>query len=1098
MPLSYWLASLQPCQGRKQTRGRRQQGSQRKKSRQRLTLENLEDRVVPSTVTWINPTGGDWDTVTNWQDSSGVNRLPGSADDALINFPGITVTHFSGQIEEVHSLTSQANINFADGELDLEGSSSVSGRFDNAGTVKVISGQLTMSGGGNETGAFVGALGTTLGFDTNFTFAFSVSIVADQLVFSGVTATLPGSVQVIGKLIVVSSKVSFTGSVSLREANLDVEESSLDLTGSTMVDPTMTPTPGNGLTVHDLTFTTNDPTDSLLIPGDLHVTESLLFDTSGILGGTGTYYVDPEATANFDLNDLFLNQPLVNRGQMTLGGRAHIGSDATLTNDVGGTLTFTSGSIDGAGTVVNSGTFVAHADPSDQNQPEVDVPFTNEATGLVHVAAGDELTLGGGTLTGTAGVTTVQTDAGGVIRFAGSWLFAPTASIAASGLDFVNMTTTATVPGPVQVSGKLIVVSSTVAFTGSVSLEGANVDVEESSLDLTGSTMVDPTRTPTPGNGLTVHDLTFTTDDPTDALLIPGDLHVTDSLLFNTSGILGGSGTYYVDAGATANFSLNDLFLEQPLVNLGQTTVGGLVHLGAGATLTNAAGGTLTFTGGLVDGDGSLANQGLLIAAGPPGDPVEDVHVSVYNAGTFEVTAGTFEFDAITNPYVQTAGSTILDGGNLEGPMDIEGGGLIGTGIIFGSVLNAGQLSPGFSPGTITISGDYTQTESGSYTVEIGGATAASQYDQLVVSGNALLGGELSLAVVSNFVPQPGETFTIFHDTNGAAVNGAFEGLPDGTIINSIFRINYVGADVVLTAVSPPSASLSGTVFADFNNDGQVDFGETGIPGVAIALTGTDDLGHAVSQSQTTDSAGAYVFLNLRPGSYHITETQPAGYVQGIDTVGTAGGSLVATDQFFIQLVQGIDGMNYNFGEQPPATGSVKKGQSAGIGFWNNKNGQALILALNGGAGHQLGDWLAATMPNTFGVNAGSNNLTGKTNAVIAALFQKDFVMHGVKLDAQVLATALSVYATNATLDSTAAAVHFGFTVSSTGLGTDTVNVASNGDAFGAANNTSMSVLDLLQAADDQATSGVLYNDNNTKRNEANSVFSALNEAGGI
>jgi hypothetical protein len=106
--------------------------------------------------------------------------------------------------------------------------------------------------------------------------------------------------------------------------------------------------------------------------------------------------------------------------------------------------------------------------------------------------------------------------------------------------------------------------------------------------------------------------------------------------------------------------------------------------------------------------------------------------------------------------------------------------------------------------------------------------------------------------------------------------------------------------------------------------------------------------------------------------------------------------------------------------------------------------------------------------------------------------------MKGVKLDAQVLATALSVYATNSTLDSTAVAAQYGFTVSGTGLGTNTVNVGSNGDAFGVTNNTAMSVLDLLKAADVQAVIGVLYNGNATKRNEANSLFRALNEAGGI
>jgi hypothetical protein len=103
-----------------------------------------------------------------------------------------------------------------------------------------------------------------------------------------------------------------------------------------------------------------------------------------------------------------------------------------------------------------------------------------------------------------------------------------------------------------------------------------------------------------------------------------------------------------------------------------------------------------------------------------------------------------------------------------------------------------------------------------------------------------------------------------------------------------------------------------------------------------------------------------------------------------------------------------------------------------------------------------------------------------------------------VKLDAQVLATALSVYVTNATLDSTQVAAQYGFTVSGDGVGTATVNVGSNGDAFGVANNTVMTVLDLLLATDAQAVNGVLYNGNTTKRNHANNVYSAVNQAGDI
>jgi hypothetical protein len=41
-------------------------------------------------------------------------------------------------------------------------------------------------------------------------------------------------------------------------------------------------------------------------------------------------------------------------------------------------------------------------------------------------------------------------------------------------------------------------------------------------------------------------------------------------------------------------------------------------------------------------------------------------------------------------------------------------------------------------------------------------------------------------------------------------------------------------------------------------------------------------------------------------------------------------------------------------------------------------------------------------------------------------------------------------------------------------------------------------VLDLLRATDTQAVNGLLYNGNTTKGKEANDVFSAINQAGGI
>jgi hypothetical protein len=48
------------------------------------------------------------------------------------------------------------------------------------------------------------------------------------------------------------------------------------------------------------------------------------------------------------------------------------------------------------------------------------------------------------------------------------------------------------------------------------------------------------------------------------------------------------------------------------------------------------------------------------------------------------------------------------------------------------------------------------------------------------------------------------------------------------------------------------------------------------------------------------------------------------------------------------------------------------------------------------------------------------------------------------------------------------------------------------------ADNSTLTVMDLLLATDDQAVNGLLYNGNATRRNEANAVYSALNQAGSV
>src|SRR5207244_6204639 len=118
--------------------------------------------------------------------------------------------------------------------------------------------------------------------------------------------------------------------------------------------------------------------------------------------------------------------------------------------------------------------------------------------------------------------------------------------------------------------------------------------------------------------------------------------------------------------------------------------------------------------------------------------------------------------------------------------------------------------------------------------------------------------------------------------------------------------------------------------------------------------------------------------------------------------------------------------------------------------------------------------WLAVTFPNMYAA------LDGMTNAQIAGFYKTLFARTAStapggppKTDAQVMATAFAVYVTNQSLAGTTAAA-YGFQVSATGVGTRTFNVGNNGAAFGAANNSRLSVIDLLLAVNARSHHGLL------------------------
>ena len=331
---------------------------------------------------------------------------------------------------------------------------------------------------------------------------------------------------------------------------------------------------------------------------------------------------------------------------------------------------------------------------------------------------------------------------------------------------------------------------------------------------------------------------------------------------------------------------------------------------------------------------------------------------------------------------------------------------------------------------------------------------------------------------------------------------------------------------------------VEGIAWEDSDNDGEVDFGEQGIAGVMVELTGSDDQGQAVNLVTFTDSDGLYIFVDLQASDangYMIEETQPVGYDDGMDTVGDVNGTptgfVDGNDKFSgVVLGAGEDGINYNFGEivQGAAGGFLTEGQTATIGFWHNKNGQALIEGLNGGASDtQLSAWLATEFPNLYGANSGSNDLTGSTNAEVADYYTSMFKAKKInakkggtngaaKLDPQVMAVAFAVYSTDTDLAGNNGAAGYGFITSTEGTGSALIDIDGSIGAgtaetlFGAGTSSVLSVLEILQKTDEASLDGVIFADGdglgditistfeNLQRSLLNMLMTSINEDGDI
>jgi hypothetical protein len=249
--------------------------------------------------------------------------------------------------------------------------------------------------------------------------------------------------------------------------------------------------------------------------------------------------------------------------------------------------------------------------------------------------------------------------------------------------------------------------------------------------------------------------------------------------------------------------------------------------------------------------------------------------------------------------------------------------------------------------------------------------------------------------------------------------------------------------------------------------------------------TGTANVPYS-SQFVATGGTAPYTFAvtsGTLPKGLTLSKT---GALTGTPTTaGTYSFSVTVTDSTTLKAVTLCKACSITI--NTTTTTPLDSGDTATIGFWHNKNGQALINALNGGpTATALGNTLATNFPHMYA------SLAGKSNSYIANLFLTYFNASGQKTNAQVLAGALAAYVTNGILANGTIAHQYGFDVSTYGTGIKTFNVGTNGAALGLANHQSYTVLALLQTADAK------FPWSNAVANALNSVFSAINQTGDI
>ena len=286
--------------------------------------------------------------------------------------------------------------------------------------------------------------------------------------------------------------------------------------------------------------------------------------------------------------------------------------------------------------------------------------------------------------------------------------------------------------------------------------------------------------------------ITATTDP---GILITGG----NETIANFGTISGGSGNA-IDATSSSGSTF--------LTNAG--AINGNVELGTG---TN----TVTLlTGGIIKGNlnlGSNSGSGLILDGTGQETLSQAVTGTITDPGSLTKQGnGTWIIDENLSAPISTnviAGTlSVAQNATLTSPtVTIASGGILtGTGTIGGNVTNSGIISPGNPFGTLTIRGNFTQTSTGIFRLQLGGL-ASGQSGLLAVTGNATLAGTLQLVATGNVQFLPGDKLVFLTANSVTGSFSAVQNLP--TIVNAKVTILSDAVEIIGTQGNFVSAACN-------------------------------------------------------------------------------------------------------------------------------------------------------------------------------------------------------------------------------------------------------------------------------------------------